>query len=376
HFASTATSGAYSHDLEELNVTLHKIWLNDSDFDKFAAILDPDIVVFDRFMVEEQFGWRIIEACPHALRILDTEDLHGLRNARAEAHKKKVSFSKDFLINDIAKREIASVYRCDLTLIISEFEMKLLHDFYKVPQSLLVYLPFMVNKLTDADISSWNSFENRTDFMTIGNFRHLPNYDMVLYLKTAIWPLIRKALPEAKLNIYGAYPPEKVKQLHNPKEGFIVQGHVKSSKEVFLKARVCLAALRSGAGLKGKILEAMECGTPCVATSIGAEGMYGDQDNTMPVEDTPEGFAQAAIDLYVNKYEWENVQKNGIEVINSRFEKEKWSRTLTERLDYSSENLKIHRLNNFTGFLLQHQSLQATKYMSKWIEEKNKKQNL
>jgi glycosyltransferase involved in cell wall biosynthesis len=373
HFASTAVRGMYASDLEILSVQTHEIKLNDNSFDAFAEALNPQIVVYDRFMVEEQFGWRIAENCPYALRILDTEDLHGLRNARAEALKKKQPFTEDFLVNDTAKREIASIYRCDLSLIISEFEMELLQNFFGIPKNLLVYLPFMVEKIGEVETTNWKSYEERSDFMTIGNFKHLPNYDAVLYLKEEIWPLIRQQLPQVNMHIYGAYPTAKVEQLQNKKEGFLIHGHVRNSREVTENAKVCLAALRIGAGLKGKILEAMQCGTPCVTTSIGAEGMNGDLNFNGSIADDPEKFAIAAIELYSNKENWLKAQKNGSFLINNRFLKENWSKVLIEKVVKTTRELEPHRLQNFTGAMLNHQSLQATKFMSKWIEEKNKR---
>ena len=88
--------------------------------------LNPEIVLFDRFMVEEQFGWRVTECCPDALKILDTEDLHCLRQARQVAVKENREFTLNDLYSDVAKREIASILRCDLTLMVSEFEINLL----------------------------------------------------------------------------------------------------------------------------------------------------------------------------------------------------------------------------------------------------------
>ncbi|TYA96141.1 glycosyltransferase, partial [Seonamhaeicola marinus] len=70
--------------------------------------LNPKVVMFDRFMTEEQFGWRVTEQCPNALKILDTEDLHCLRKGRHQAFKEGALFNKTYLFNAIAKREIAS----------------------------------------------------------------------------------------------------------------------------------------------------------------------------------------------------------------------------------------------------------------------------
>ena len=125
--ASTAAESELSLNLNTLGVQKASIQLNHSSFDEFIMKLDPQIVLFDRFLTEEQFGWRVAEFAPNALRILDTEDLHSLRHTREKCFKKGNSFFTDsWLKNDITKREIASIYRSDITLIISSYEMYLL----------------------------------------------------------------------------------------------------------------------------------------------------------------------------------------------------------------------------------------------------------
>ena len=127
-FASPSSKSEKSFDLESIGVNQIDIELNNSSFDRFIKQLDPDIVLFDRFMIEEQFGWRVTEQCPNAIRILDTEDLHCLRRGRERAHKDNVLLNDSYLFNDTANREIASIYRCDLSLIISEYEMDILKE--------------------------------------------------------------------------------------------------------------------------------------------------------------------------------------------------------------------------------------------------------
>src|SRR5690606_5256469 len=157
-----------------------------------------------------------------ALRILDTEDLHCLRKGRQQAFKEHRSFDDSYLFSDIAKREIASIYRSDLSLIISEVEIDILKTKFKVNESLLVYLPFMLDEISEENIIKLSKFKERQHFITIGNFLHEPNYNAVLYLKNTIWPLIKKQLPSAEIHIYGAYASQKVNQLHNEKQGFII----------------------------------------------------------------------------------------------------------------------------------------------------------
>ena len=372
-FASIAAESPYMVDLKSIGVNSSSIKLNNSSFDTFITELDPAIVLFDRFMTEEQFGWRVACHCPDALRILDTEDLHCLRHARQKAVKEKRAFLPDDLISDFSKREIASILRCDLSLIISTYEMKLLQHFFKVDEALLHYTPFMLEALSDKQIKAFPVFEEREHFISIGNFLHEPNWDAVEFLKSEIWPLVKKQLPEAELLIYGAYPSQRVFELHNPKHGFIIKGRAENATEVMKKARVCLAPLRFGAGLKGKLIDAMIAGTPSVTTSVGAEAMHGALPWSGGIADTAKEIAEAAIRLYTNKTEWEQAQQNAVNIINTHYPKKIAEEQLLHKINTIACNLKGHRLKNFTGAMLMHHLLMSTKYMSRWIEEKNKK---
>lgn len=372
-FASPALDSDFMVDLREFDVQKESIELNSSSFDDFIKELNPSVVLFDRFMIEEQFGWRVAENCPDALRILDTEDLHCLRLARQKAFKEKREFQiSDLLVEEIAKREIASILRCDLSLMISEYEIELLTTTFKIDNALLYYLPLLLESNAIPDLDKLLSFEERKDFVFIGNFYHEPNWNAVQYLKEMIWPLIKKQLPEAVLNVYGAYPSQKVLQLNNIKEGFLIHGRAGNAQEVVQKAAVVIATLRFGAGIKGKLLEAMQCGTPSVTTSIGAESMQGNLQWNGFVEDDPEVFAEKAVELYQDKEIWLQAQKNGVEIMNQRYLRKLFEDDFAKQIAFLISNIKQHRMNNFMGELLQHHTLKSTKYMSKWIEEKNK----
>lgn len=372
-FACAAADSQFSIDFEKHGINKVTIELNNSSFDDFIKNLNPHIVLFDRFMIEEQFGWRVAEYCPSALRVLDTIDLHCLRLARQQAFKENRAFTNEDLYSDIAKREIASIYRCDITIMISMFEMELLQRFFKIDADLLHYTPFLLNQLTDKETQDWPLFEDRVHFVTIGNFLHEPNWNAVLYLKETIWPLIRKELPTAELHVYGAYPSPKVTQLHQPKDGFLIKGRAESAQEVMRKAKVCLAPLRFGAGLKGKLIDAMECGTPSVTTSIGAEGMHGNLNWAGVVTDNPQKFATAAIHLHNHKPSWLTAQTQGTHIINTVFDKNTHAPLLIDKWNATQKHLTALRQKNFIGAMLMHHTISGTKYMARWIEEKNKK---
>lgn len=368
-FATAASDSAFADDLKSAGIQSATIQLNNSSFDDYVKSLQPNVVMFDRFMTEEQFGWRVAENCPKAIRILDTEDLHCLREGRRLALKNGRAFTVNDVNNEVAKREIGSLLRCDLSLIISEVERNLLLDHFNLKEELLCYIPILAPNFI---VRETPQYEERKHFISIGNFLHEPNWDATLYLKNEIWPIIRSKLPAAEMHIYGAYPSQKVFQLHDDKSGFLIKGRADDAGAVLGKARVLLAPLRFGAGQKGKLLEAMCNGTPSVTTPIGAESMFEEKECPGRISTSTNDFAEAAINLYTNETSWNVAQSKIAPIIQERFNPEKFLPVLDSRIEYLLNHLENHRSRNFMASILLHHQLSSTKYMSKWIEEKNK----
>lgn len=387
-FASAAALSEHRAELAALDVPEVPITLNCDSFDAFVGELQPDLVLFDRFFSEEQFGWRIERACPNALRILDTCDLHSLRDARqrllkaaqqacaSEAEKQQqgaVSATPGELFaamatDDLAQREVAAIYRSDLTLLISDFEQALLQERFGVPPALLHHCPLML--IPTATVQP--AFAQRGHFISIGNFRHAPNWDAVLWLKQQLWPLIRQRLPQAQLHVYGSYTPPKATALHNPRQGFHVLGWADDAHAVMVQARVCLAPLRFGAGIKGKLADAMACGTPSVTTPIGSEGMAGELPWGGAVVADALAFADAAVALHEDPALWLQAQGHGERILGERFDRRQAGQALIERLLALRANLAAERRANFVGGMLRHHTLKSTQYMAQWIAAKNR----
>ena len=365
-FLCSAAKTDFSFDLEQLNISTDSIELNSESFNKQIALLQPNAVLYDRFMTEEQYGWRVTESCPNALKILDTEDLHFLRKAREIAFKQNRELVFEDYISDVFKRELACIYRCDLSLIISEYEMELLTQTFKVDTSILCYLPFLVDEIN----TTQPHFLERKHFISIGNFLHEPNWQTVLQLKK-LWKSIKKELPEAELHIYGAYATDKVFQLHNEKEGFLINVRANSVEVVFRNARVLLSPIPFGAGLKGKLLESMQFGLPNVTSTIGAEAMQFQKLWNGFITDDENNFVAKAIQLYTIESVWNECQQKGYTILEKKFKTDLFQNKFFEKINYLLNNLKEHRQQNFLGQVFNHQSLQSTKFMSKWIELKN-----
>ena len=379
HFASAAEKTEFCTDLDHLGIISHPIQLNDSSFDQFIQNLKPDVVFYDRFITEEQFAPRVHQHCPDAINILDTQDLHFLRRARHESLKSGREIN---LYSEDAVREIAAILRCDLSLVISTYEMQLLIEQFKVSPELLHYCPFMLdfdNTIAEEN-SSLRSFDERQHFVMIGNFLHAPNWDAVLWCYQSIWPQIRKQLAQAQLHVYGAYPSEKVWQLHQPEKGFIIKGRAQNAIETLGKYRVNLAPLRFGAGIKGKIADGFIAGTPCVTTEIGQEGMADNLPWGGLVADRSSNngqqyeqqIAHYAADLYQDASLWQTSSQNGYRIIQQQFNASRHADTFIKSLHKLMNTLSEHRKNNFYGQILRHNLYRSQYFMSKWIEEKNK----
>lgn len=395
-FASAAQKGEQRADLSAMNVVEQSIELNSSSFDVFVGELQPDVVIFDRFVTEEQFGWRVAQSCPNAVRVLDTEDLHSLRWARQQWLKERQKACANeterhalgpvvgephelferMASSDLAQREIAAIFRSDLSLMISDFEYELLQRAFKVPGTLLLHTPFMPGTISGVTKNfgpdKTPSFAEREHFVTIGNFRHPPNWDAVLWLKHYIWPQLRARLPTAQLHIYGAYQPAKATALHNPKQGFHLGGWTKDAHQVMSRARVCLAPLRFGAGIKGKLLDAMQCDTPSVTTAIGAEGMAGALSWGGAVTDNAEQLVTEATRFYTEEDQWREAVLHGRRILAERFDSREIADQLHTHIETLRANLTEHRRANFIGAMLGHHLHKSTQYMSQWIEAKSR----
>jgi len=368
-FASPAEKSPHRADLTAWQIEEASIALNCDSFAQQLAKWQPAVVLFDRFMLEEQFGWWVDEVCPGALKLLDSEDLHCLRAARQQAFTQQRAVTAQDLRSELALREVAAILRCDLTLTISRAELALLTDFYQVPASQVLYCPFL---LDDVTVDQQVAFDMRQHFSFIGNFRHEPNWQAVLRLKQ-LWPLLRQQLPGVELHIYGAYPPPKATQLHAPKQGFYIKGWATEAEQAFRQYRVCLAPLSFGAGLKGKIIEAMRFGTPVVTTSIGAEGISHQPEHVdFPgmVAEQDEAIIAAAVALYQDAQHWQQAQQRAVACL-AQFDRNELQPEIFQRISAVKQQLVAHRAQCFTGSMLKYHHHRSTKFMAQWIAAKN-----
>ena len=384
---SPCQPNSFQNQLTANGITTKQIQPNDSIFDTEITKYNPDIVFFDRFMIEEQFSWRVRANCPEALRILDTVDLHLIRRARQKtvhSHSLNIAtaLSAEALNSEDAIREISAIYRSDLSLIISESEMNLLQTHYNISADLLLLCPLFYEDFSETSITVSLDFSARRNFIFIGNFNHPPNVDCVRILKKDIWGKIQARLAlhevnprEIELHVYGAYPTREILNFDDHNTGFRVKGWTADARKTLAEYKVNLAPIRFGAGIKGKITEGWAAGTPCVATSIAAEGMYPNDGSIAfggVVTDDWEQFVQASVKFYLLPYVWNEASRQGFRLLDALFNETVISEKFLRGIFFQSTNRKMLRQKNFIGALLWHHSHRSSEYFSRWIEEKNK----
>lgn len=339
------------------------------DTDHKLQALSPSLVVYDRFVMEEQFGWRARGFWPEALHLVDTQDLHSLRRARERLVAKGAT--GDSLRNPPVEemgedllRELASLYRADGALVVSCFEERLLLGL-GYPRESLLHLPFPT--LTD---TAAPAFAQRSGFCFLGNFRHPPNLDGVRWLLAELWPRVRSALPSVELHLYGAYPPAEISR-HKGEQGMFAHGPVADHRAALRKHRALLAPLRFGAGIKGKVLEAFGTGTPVVGTALSFEGM-GEGCPGLAA-DTTAAFTQACRAVHEEEAIWAKESGAGLRFAKHHLDAGILGRQFLDFIGDKARTLPEIRRLNLTGAMLRHQQHNSTKYFSRWIEAKNRR---
>ena len=130
----------------------------------------------------------------------------------------------------------------------------------------------------------------------IGSYNYKPNIDAAEFLIRKIWPLIRRAIPNAILQIAGA-PPDRIPSYHADLEGVKFTGFVEDLDDLYRHSRVACAPILSGSGTRVKIIEAAAYGKPIVSTRIGAEGIEMQDGSEIFLRDDQKSFAEACIHL-------------------------------------------------------------------------------
>lgn len=271
--------------------------------------------------------------------IYDMVDLHYLRFARENSYfKKKAKVLRKE--QKIVEMERDALIKSDAIAAISDSEKTMVEG-----QKIDSQKVFVVSNIHQVrkDLPAV-PFSARNGIMFIGGFHHKPNVDAVLYLRNEIMPLVWEKKPDIKVHIIGGDLPPEIKALNE--ERFEILGYQKDVNDWFENSKIFVAPLRYGAGVKGKIGQALEFKLPVVSTPIGVEGMKltaGTQALVAEI-DNPQKFAENILELYQNEALWLKLHQNsesGLEIFSVKTQTEN-IRKMISFLDSKSAEKKVN----------------------------------
>ncbi|BBK36723.1 glycosyl transferase family protein [Allostella sp. ATCC 35155] len=268
-----------------------------------------DLIYLHRFNTADRHLGICRALAPKARIVYNVADLHYLRYER----EREVGAPGAKTAAEIAAfkaRELQAIRSSDVVLVHSDVEREVLA---REGVDHVVVVPWVIEGRP-----AETSFEERTGLYFIGGFRHAPNIDAVAWFCEEIWPLVRKACPDQTFGIIGSHMPDEVRALERHR-GVRCIGFVDELQPVFDQARLTVAPLRYGAGLKGKVALSLAHGVPCVGTAVAYEGFVGDSADLMQVSDDPKGMAKRIATLLTDEARWKKASVSAARFAEQQF---------------------------------------------------------
>ena len=288
----------YTKTLQNLGI---EIYYGELDFEDFIREQgnNLDAVLMSRPATAKKY-LQLVKKYSTAQAIFDTVDLHFVREQRR----------MELEVQNWKNLEFFLAEEADATLVVSPTEKEILAaenfaDKVSVVSNIHSLEPCI------------NSFEDRHGLMFIGGFSHPPNEEGIIWFIEYILPLIRKKIPDIHLTVVGSDTTERLRAMESPT--ITVTGYVEDVSCYFSESRVFVSPLLHGAGVKGKIGQSFSYGLPVVTTSIGAEGMHLTDRHNALISDSETEFASKVIDLYTDKFLWQQISTNCRQVIREQF---------------------------------------------------------
>lgn len=309
-FASVHSDrGRYERALQQKGVAIHD---GSAGLDEVLRGARFDLAVLAYWPVAERYLPAIRRVTPETRVVVDSIDLHFLRYAR------QLLGSGSRVLDDEFGREMAGEINtyaaADGVLAVSDKEAQLVDDLTGEPDltwavPLGVHLPAAVAPC-----------EVRRGSVFVGNFQHAPNVDAVAFLCQEVLPHLDPAIVGTHpVYVVGSGMTEQVRRLGDGVPGVRMVGWVPDLEPYLQRARVALVPLRHGAGVKGKLLEAMAAGTPAVSTTVGIEGLdVVDQEQAL-VADSADAFAAALQRLLTDDALWTQLARGGRSLVERRY---------------------------------------------------------
>jgi GT2 family glycosyltransferase len=281
-----------------------QVWLRDS-------VQYIDCIYLHRPHISELYIDVINQMTPRPRVVYFGHDLHYLRKSReAEVFDSK-ALGKEAA--DWKRRELALFKKVDLVIYPSVIEVEEVKPYCNHVQ----VIPLNIYP----SIEKFSTVEGRKQLLFIGGFGHPPNTDGLIWFVSQVLPLINKVDPSIELKVVGSNASEQIKSLASDSVEILGRLSDEELSLLYETIRVAVVPLRFGAGIKGKVIEAMYNGVPVVTTSIGAEGLPCNSDYLLCC-DEPKEFADAVLSLYTNDDQWRNKVEAGFAAVGKYFSRD------------------------------------------------------
>jgi glycosyltransferase involved in cell wall biosynthesis len=285
---------------------------------------DAAVVLVQRVIVARHVIQPLRENAPDTKVVFVTVDLHYLREERAAIHERSAE-ALDYALS-LRREELRAMSLSDATIVVSRLESDIVKAI--LPNANVHRIP-----IPRLPARSTRTFAERSGVVFVGGFAHRPNIDAVMFLVKEIWPIVRQRLPGAELRVIGSNVTREVTALDNPATGVKIVGFVENLDEVLDVARVSVAPLRFGAGIKGKVVSSLFNGLPCVLSKVASEGM-GLIDGEHVLEgETAEEIATAIVRLHEDPQLWQQIADAGFLAATGEYSVESVAAKFSDLLD-------------------------------------------
>jgi GT2 family glycosyltransferase/glycosyltransferase involved in cell wall biosynthesis len=282
-----------------------------------------DVAYITRYYVAKNHLGLVRQYAPQAKVLFCNADLHFLRELReAIEHNDTGLMNHACLVRD---EELSIMRNVDVALSYNSIEHAVVLS-HNLNSTKMVTCPWVV------DIEeSIPDFSGRKDIAFLGGFGHPPNKAAVLFFINQVMPILRYQLPEAKFRIYGSNVPEELERLAT--DDVVVEGYIEDVADIYNTCRVFVSPLLTGAGIKGKVIDALAHGTPSVLSPIAAEGTPLRHELEVIIAETAQEWADAVANLYTDRALWEKTSNAARDFARQAYSFENGRRLMLKALE-------------------------------------------
>jgi len=326
-----ADDGRYTAALNALGITT----LAAPRWPSMPAIIEEfaprsDVLLLYRGPVAAEVFDLARRVAPAARILFHATDLHFLRIEREAAlHGDAVQAEQARTMRTL---ELKLVAEADASIVVSGYEQRLLSEL--VPAAKVHRIPILREApATPRGLARWRAARPnwRRDILFIGGFDHTPNVDAVQWFVDEVWPMLLRRKCRHRFVIVGSNVPKKIAALAC--RTIRVRGYVKDLVPLFAGARLSVAPLRYGAGIKGKIVTSLSHGLPVVATSVAVEGMALRAGQDVLVADSAADMAEQIMRLCSDDELWRSLSANGYQAFQNQYSLDAGAQAVLEVVD-------------------------------------------